>query len=296
MTSSGADPVDVEVSIDRLRETVDVLCVRFHPRSYPQTANIQGAADWIAGRLEETGLETSFQEYTIPEGTFRNVIGKWEGTNPEAGAVVIGAHYDSEAYSMTPGADDNASAVAVLLELAATRPQIPPTSTWYFLAFCTEEPPFFATEKMGSYRFAEKLKNDGVEVSLMISLEMLGYFSDQPGSQRFPAPGLGLIYPDTGNFVAVVGDLGSGASIKRVKKALAGTGQIPVYSFRGPTFVPGIDWSDHWGFRRLGMPAVMLTDTAFMRNPHYHQVSDTPDTLDFERMSRVVNALHGLFQ
>jgi hypothetical protein len=149
---------------------------------------------------------------------------------------------------------------------------------------------------MGSYRFARQLRDAGVPVDLMVSLEMVGYFRDERGSQKFLLPGMGLLYPREGNFIAVVGDLRSGRWIRKVKERLGATGAIPVYSFRGPSFIPGVDWSDHWGFRRLGLPGVMVTDTAFLRNPHYHQSSDTPDTLNYARMADVVRAVHGLLR
>jgi Zn-dependent M28 family amino/carboxypeptidase len=130
----------------------------------------------------------------------------------------------------------------------------------------------------------------------MISLEMVGRYSDEPGSQQFPLPGLGLLYPDRGHFIAVIGDLGSGAPIRRVKRALLASGELPVHSFRAPSAIAGVSWSDHYSFRRLGMPAVMVTDTAFMRNEDYHTQDDTPDKLDYERMAALVRALHGLLE
>jgi hypothetical protein len=285
-------PVNAPVSEERIRETVDVLCNRFFPRNYRHPEILDQAAEWIAQRFRDAGLPVSFQEYTLAEGTYRNVVARREGSDPAAGVTVLGAHYD--AYSDLPGADDNASAVAALLELAATLPVQVPERTLYLVAFCTEEPPFFGSEDMGSFRFARKLRDDGIEVDLMVSIEMVGYFTDEPGSQRFPLPGLGLLYPNRGDFLAVVGDLTSGQAIRTVKTRMRSAGEIPVYSFRGPAAVPGIDWSDHWGFRRLGMPAVMVTDTAFMRNPNYHTDGDTPDTLDYPRMVKVVRSLHGI--
>jgi Zn-dependent M28 family amino/carboxypeptidase len=287
-------PVSAAISEERMRESVDVLCNRFFPRNYRNPGKLDLAAEWIARRFREADLEVTFQEYTLAEGTYRNVVARVEGNDPSLGATVLGAHYD--AYGDLPGADDNASAVAALLELALTLPAARPERTVYLVAFCTEEPPFFGSEDMGSFRFARELKERGVEVGLMVSIEMVGYFSDEPGSQKFPVPGLGLFYPNRGDFLAVVGDLGSGRTIRTVKRRMRETGAIPVYSFRGPATIPGIDWSDHWGFRRLGMPAVMITDTAFMRNPNYHTDADTPETLDYPRMVNVVRSLHGILR
>ena len=137
------------------------------------------------------------------------------------------------------------------------------------------------------------MQDAGTPVHLMIALDMVGYFSDEPGSQRFPLAGLGLLYPDAGNFITVVGDLGAGRWIRSVKRGMRSAGTIPVYSFRGPSSVPGVDWSDHQPFRRRGLPGVLVTDTSFLRSPHYHRSTDTIETLDFRRMAAVVGALHG---
>jgi len=233
-----------------------------------------------------------FQEYRIGDDLYRNVIGYQPGTEPQLGAFVIGAHYD--AYAELPGADDNASGIAVLLELARSRPQARVRADTYFVAFSTEEPPHFGSSDMGSHHFAEKLAAEQVKVELMLSVECVGYFSDNPGSQQFPVSGIGLFYPNRGNFIAIVGDLNSGGTILRVKRAMMSAESIPVYSFRAPASLAPVDLSDHLPFRRNGMPAVMVTDTAFMRNPHYHTRYDTPHELDFERMGQVVHALQAV--
>lgn len=282
------------VSPARLEEAVRTLCGRFDPRWYSTPDNLDRAAGWIGERLREAGLEVSEQTYTLTEGVYRNVIALREGTAPERGVVIVGAHYD--AYGEMPGADDNASGVAVLLELARTLPERRPLRTQLFVAFTNEEPPFFATEDMGSYHFARRLADDGTKVDLMIALDGVGYFSDAPGSQSVPSPLLRLFYPSRGDFIGVVGDMGSGREIRRVKSGMRSANAVPVLSFRGPTFVPGVDWSDHYWFRKLGLPGVLVTDTAMMRTPHYHRRSDTPDTLDYRRMAAVAQALHGVLQ
>jgi hypothetical protein len=129
----------------------------------------------------------------------------------------------------------------------------------------------------------------------MVALDLVGYFSDEPGSQRFPLPGLRWLYPNRGNFVAVIGDLGAGPWIRRVKREMRSTRSIDVHSFRAPAALAGVDWSDHYSFRKLGLPGVLVTDTAFMRYPHYHTALDTPDQLDYARMAQLVVALHALF-
>jgi Zn-dependent M28 family amino/carboxypeptidase len=282
------------VSTELLEEDVLKLCTDLSPRGYSDTAHLDRTADWIAERFRLAGLEVDEQIYRIPEGEYRNVIGARPGIDPGRGAVIVGAHYD--AYGEMPGADDNASGVAVLLELARTLPAEPPERTRIFVAFCTEEPPFFSTDAMGSYHFARKMLDDGIEIELMIALDLVGYFSDEPGSQKVPGPLLRLAYPSRGNFIGVVGDTRAGRWIGRVKRGMRSADALPVYSFRAPTFVPGVDWSDHLSFRRLGLPGVLVTDTAMMRNPNYHRRTDTPETLDYRRMAAVVQALHGVLQ
>ena len=222
------------------------------------------------------------------------MIATRRGSDPDLGAIVIGAHYD--AYGEMPGADDNASGVAVLLELTRTLPDQAPRRTWIFVAFANEEPPFFTTEDMGSHHFVRKLIDEGTPVELMIALDLVGYFSDEAGSQRVPLSLLRLYYPSTGNFIGIVGDTGSGRWIRRVKRGMRSANALPVLSFRAPTWVPGVDWSDHYWFRQLGLPGVLVTDTAMMRTPHYHRATDTPETLDYQRMAAVVQALHGVLQ
>jgi len=282
---------DRGISRERLEADVVRLCSEFTPRSYRNSDNLDRAAAWIAGELREAGLEVEQQEYRLDEGVFRNVVAIRRGTDASAGATVVGAHYD--AYGDFPGANDNASGVAVLLELARTLPDATPRRDQYFVAFSTEEPPFFGSESMGSHAFAEGLLESGRSVHLMISLDVVGYYSDDPGSQGFPLPGLGLLYPRRGDFVAVVGDLRSGRWISRVKRGMKAVDALPVYSFRAPNALAPVLLSDHFSFRQLGLPGVQVTDTAFMRDPTYHTADDTPDRLDYPRMARLVEALHG---
>jgi hypothetical protein len=282
----------LKISSDRLRESVRRLCTEFTPRDYVHTENLDRAADWIAGELRESGLEVELQEYELADGRYRNVVARRPGSDLRAGAVVIGAHYD--AFREYPGANDNASGVAVLLELARNLDPRPPRTDLYLVAFSTEEPPFFGSPDMGSARFLDWLDERDVHVELMVALDLVGSFSDEPGSQHFPAPGLGLLYTDRADFIAVVGDLGSGPAIKRVKQGMRATRALPVHSFRAPDSIPGVNWSDNLPFRERGLPAVLVTDTAFMRYPHYHTPDDTPDRLDYERMAGVVHGLAGV--
>jgi len=282
------------VSEQRLRDDVDRLCNELFPRDASSPENLDLIAVWIADEFRAAGLTVHEQPYEVDGTTYRNVIGRREGSDPELGQVIIGAHYD--AFGELPGADDNASAVAVLLELVRTLPETSPSRTRTFVAFSTEEPPYFSTPGMGSHHFARSLAQGGEKIDLMIAMDLVGYFSDEPGSQLFPIRLLRLYYPSAGNFIGVVGDTGTGRWIKRVKRGMRSAGAIPVLSFRAPTAVPGVDWSDHFWFRRLGLPGVLVTDTALMRNPNYHRPTDLPETLDYAKMAAVVQALHGVLQ
>lgn len=285
-------PYDLAVSPERMRRDVELLCGELSPRHYQRTENLDLAAEWIADEFRRAGLVVDYQDYDLPQGRYRNVIGFREGLEADAPVRIIGAHYD--AFGEFPGADDNASGIAVLLELARTLPPARPKRSQYFVAFSTEEPPFFATEGMGSYVFARELHGRGTPVDLMIAMDLVGYFVDNPRSQRFPFPGMGLFYPRTGNFLAVVGDLRSGVSLKRVKASLARMTDLPIHSVRAPAAVPGVMWSDHRSFREFDMPGVLLTDTAYLRNPWYHTEHDTPEKLDYGRMAEIVRGLHAV--
>jgi len=284
--------LQVEPSPDRLRSTVERLCHDYSPRSHDHPENLDRVANWIAGEFGRAGLDVRFQEYGTEQGLFRNVIGRREGSDPTAGVIVIGAHYD--AIEGSPGANDNASGVAVLLELIRTLPPVTTERTHYFAAFSTEEPPFFGTDAMGSQVFANQLDKQGVDVALMVALDLVGYYSDDPNSQRFPSPLFRLLYPSRGNFVAVIGDARSGKAIERAKRGMMAASKLPIHSFRAPVSSGFVHLSDHASFRRLGMPAVQVTDTAFMRYPAYHRADDTPEKLDYTRMAELVRSLHGL--
>lgn len=250
---------------------------------------LDAAANWIGASFRAAGCEVAEQTFEIGGSTYRNVIctlGPSDGQR-----LVFGAHYD---VLESPGADDNASGVAALLELArmigAANPQLPHRLD--LVAFSLEEPPHFKTEAMGSHLYARRLAEAGTPVKLMISVEMIGYYSDESGSQAYPLAPLRWIYPERGNFIGVVGRAFDRATVARVKGLMRVDGDMPVYSINAPTALAGIDFSDHWSFWQHGQPAVMVTDTAFLRNPNYHTVRDTADTLDYRRMALVVDGLY----
>ena len=205
--------------------------------------------------------------------------------------VVVGAHYDTVPGS--PGADDNASGVAALIELGGLlgRDGLPIR----FVAFANEEPPHFMGPDMGSWSWARRAKERGETVRAMFSLEMLGYYSDAPGSQRYPPP-LGFFFPDRADFIAFVGDLGARKLVRTAIASFRRNVKFPSEGLAAPSFIPGVSWSDHWSFRDHGFPAIMVTDTAFYRYAHYHLPSDTAEKLDYERLARVTLGLAGVLR
>ena len=202
---------------------------------------------------------------------------------------VVGAHYDS-AYD-APGANDNGSGTAAVIELARLlKDHRPRTTRIRLVLFVNEEPPYFQTEDMGSLRYAAMLAERKEPVAAMISLETIGYYSDKAGSQRYPPP-FGLVLPSKGDFVSFVGITGSRDFVHEVVGAFRRETAFPSVGGVAPGFIPGIDWSDHWSFAEHGFKALMVSDTAIFRYPHYHTRQDTPDKLDYERLARVTKGI-----
>lgn len=276
------------ISPTRLQEHVRLLSETFAPRDESHPEHLDRAAAYIHGELERAGGMVSEQAYDVNRTTYRNVIA-WFGPDTKE-RIIVGAHYDVAGEQ--PGADDNASGVAGLIELAYLLRQTPLPLRVELVAYTLEEPPYFSTEAMGSAIHAASLKRLGVRVRAMIALEMIGYFTDAPNSQHFPFPLLKLFYPSQGNFIAVVGKLGQGSIVRRVKRAMQKASPLPVYSINAPRWIPGVDFSDHLNYWKAGYPAMMITDTAFYRNPHYHTIHDTPDTLDYQRLAMVVQGVY----
>ena len=227
------------------------------------------------------------QPFVVAGRPYANLIARFGGTNSPR--IIVGAHYD--ACGDIPGADDNASGVAVLLELAALLGLHPPARPVELVAYTLEEPPTYGSDSMGSAVHALHLAGDAPSVRGIIVLEMVGCFDDRWGSQAYPSPLLHLIYPNRGNFIGVVGRWTDGPWIQKVRNAMRGRTALPVLSIRAPPQVPGIDMSDHRNYWPLGLPALMVTDTAYLRNRRYHTPEDTPDLLDYTAMSHVVVAL-----
>lgn len=258
---------------DSLRRHVQALAAS------ERNADLDTPARYIE---RELGPGFRRHEYRSAGRTVRNVeIGE--------GPVVVGAHYDTVPGS--PGADDNASGVAALIELS----RIAPAGQIRFVAFANEELPYSHGEEMGSFVYAKRSRERGERITAMFSLEMLGCYSDAPRSQRYP-PVIGWFYPERADFIAFVGDLGAWRLVRRAHRLFRKHSDFPSQSLAAPAFVPGITRSDHWSFRRHGFPALMVTDTAFNRYPHYHLPTDTPEKLDYERMARVTLGLAGMLR
>lgn len=278
-----------EVSPARLKADVVFLADSCYPRAFHNQPMLNKAADYIKDRLDSMGYEVEEQVYMAENIPHRNIIAR---IGPKKGAVlVVGAHYD--VCGDQPGADDNGSAVAGLLGIASLLKQQEDAikNPIELVAYSLEEPPFFRTKQMGSYVHAASLKEQNREVKGMICLEMIGYFDDGPHSQSYPVGALKTIYPSRGNFIAVVGKLGQMGFTKQMKKHMIEGSNIKVVSINAPQSLRGIDFSDHRNYWQMGYQAVMITNTAFFRNENYHQPTDTPDTLDYERMAEVVKGV-----
>ncbi len=284
----GVETVATTLAVDpsSLRTTVERL-VSLAPRTASHRQNLDLAADFIAGGFASAGVASERQVFTASRERYQNVVAH---VGPSDGPrVVVGAHYDAAGPGI--GADDNASGVAGLLEIARILASAKLATRVDLVAFTLEEPPFFRAPAMGSAVYAESLKKSGVVVRAMLCLEMIGFYTDAPASQRYPVAPLSLLYPSRGNFAVVVGRVGETSLVRTVKRSMAAATTVDVRSINAPRSLPGIDFSDHASFWDAGYPAVMISDTAFYRNANYHEASDTPDTLDYPRMASVVGAV-----
>lgn len=272
---------------DRLKGHVYALAAEIGERNYREYDRLERARTYIDGELRRLDYAVEHQRFEFDGRPFYNLEARLSGGRSGQRSVVIGAHYDSVEGS--PGANDNASGVAALLELAREfQGQDLPIR---FVAFTNEEPPFFNTMNgMGSIEYVRRTGESVSTVSAMLSLETIGFYSDAKGSQHYPPP-FGLFYPDKANFIAFVGNIRSRKLVRAVVREFRRGATIPSEGVAGPAIVPGFSWSDHRSFWQAGIPAIMVTDTALFRDPEYHLRTDTPERLDYERMARVVSGL-----
>jgi Zn-dependent M28 family amino/carboxypeptidase len=270
-----------------LRRHVEFLTQEAAPRDSDHPESLDRAAAYIRREFEQSSARVADQAWQVRGRDYRNVIASFGPADGPLGPIlIVGAHYDAFGdFGANPGADDNASGTAGLLELARLLAAHPPGHRVDLVAYANEEPPFFGSPWMGSAVHARSLARQ--DVRGMICLEMIGYFTAE---QPWPSAVLRLLYPRRGDFIAVVGrwaDRDLTRSVKRAMRGAESVGGVPVHSFTGPRSA-GIDASDQLSYWDAGIPAVMITDTSFLRNPNYHNPGDTADTLDYERMAGVV--------
>lgn len=273
---------------DRLGGHIGVLAGKIGERNLWRYEALKASADYIEKAFQAIGYRVASQPYLAQGKTVRNLEATLPGVSASDEIVVIGAHYDSVAGS--PGANDNATGVAALLEIARLLAQEKPARSVRFVAFVNEEPPFFYTEEMGSRAYARRARERGDKIIAMLSLETIGYYADARGSQRYPFP-FSLFYPDTANFIGFVGNLASRDLTRACVASFRSRTPFPSEGLAAPGWMEGIHWSDHWSFWQEGYPAIMVTDTAPYRYAHYHARTDTPDKIDYERLARVVAGL-----
>ena len=287
----GFAPLDAQETAlhTALKRHVETIASTEHNAVTP--ALYEQAAAYIEQSLTRAGYPVRSQSFAWGGGVARNLEIVIAGAKRDS--IVIGAHYDS--VDGSPGANDNGSGVAAAIELALAFRGWRPKHSIRIAFFANEEPPYFHSEAMGSKVYADELVATGEPVRAMFSLETIGFYSDRPGSQRYPFP-LGQFYPDRGDFLAFVGNLASRDLLHKAIDAFRQQARFPSEGVAAPAFIPGVDWSDQWSFWRRGVPALMITDTAPYRYPHYHLPTDTPDKVDYERLARVVAGLERMFR
>jgi hypothetical protein len=276
---------------DELRRHVEKLAGDIGERNLRRYPQLLQAATYLEDELTAAGYEVSRQDYKTRGHACFNLDAQHAGQSKPEEIVLVGAHYDS--VIGTPGAGDNASGVAAMLALARRFSDRKTERTLRFVAFTNEEPPYFQTPDMGSLHYARRCRKRNENIVAMLSLETIGYYSDKPGSQRYPPP-YGALYPDQGDFIAVIGNVGSRPMVHRVVESFRRHAKFPSEGGAIPGDVPGVGWSDHWSFWQEGYPGVMITDTALFRYPYYHSPQDTPDKLNYGAMARVVDGLEGV--
>jgi len=281
-----------QVLVHRLRMHVERLAGEIGERNLFVPEALGRAAAYIEDEWRALSYAVERLEYHVSGTRCANLVAAREGGTRQSEILLLGAHYDSVIGS--PGANDNASGVAALLEISRMFRRLEPALTVRFVAFVNEEPPFFWTRAQGSMGYAEAARRRGDDIRLMASLETIGYYSNEPGSQSYP-PMFGFFYPDRGDFLGIVSDIRSRAAMRRLASAFRAQSDFPLETISTFRFIPGVAWSDHHSFWRQGYPAVMVTDTAFYRYRHYHSPADTPDKLAYPELARVTLGLFKAF-
>lgn len=270
-----------------LKASVHTIVNREGYRSYQDTATLNAVGAWIFDQFSQYSSDVFYQGYHVNDVVYNNVVARIGDTTLPT--IVIGAHYDS--YSDLPGADDNASGVAGMIETMRQLQNYTGNFCLEFVAFTLEEPPFFSTIGMGSYQHAKRLHASKRNVYGMISIEMIGYFSDVEGSQEYPIGMMKWFYGKKADFILCTKKMVSGQFSRRITKNMLKNKHLKTNKINAPKFIRGIDFSDHRNYWAFGYDAFMLTDTSFYRNANYHHATDTPETLDYVRMAKVVDEL-----
>lgn len=273
---------------DHLQHDVKTLAGMIGERNLATYHNLAAAVAFIVQALETAGHTVQYQDYVIRGQPCSNLEVEVRGHARPDEIVLIGAHYDS--VRGCQGANDNATGVAALLAVAREFAGRPLGRTLRCVAFVNEEPPYFQTPSMGSLVYAQRARARGERIVAMLSLETMGYYADEPGSQAYPFP-LNLVYPAQGNFIAFIGNLASRRLVRTVVAAFRRHTKFPSEGAALPAAVPGVGWSDQWAFWQQGYPGLMVTDTAPFRYPYYHTTDDTPDKINYARLARVVGGL-----
>jgi Zn-dependent M28 family amino/carboxypeptidase len=276
----------------RLRTHVERLAGEIGERNVFHPTALQAAASYITHEWEQQGYAVEQLPYEISGVRCLNLEAARRGDTREREILLIGVHYDTVRGS--PGANDNASGVSALLEISRLFATVEPALTVRFVAFVNEEPPFFMTHQQGSMVYAEAARRRGDDIRLMASIETIGWYSSEPGSQSYP-PLFNLFYPNRADFIGFVSNFRSREAMHRLAAAFRANSDFPLETAATFSFVPGVSWSDHRSFWRQGYRAVMITDTAFYRYRHYHAPSDTPDRLAYPEFARVTSGLFAAF-
>ena len=290
---SWSDPVSPLSAEERqiqenLQRHVEMLALTTGERNVWNAGSLAAAAMYIRSSLVDLGYEVRTQSFDSNGISVQNIEVEVPGADAPEEIIVVGAHYDS--VQGGPGANDNASGIAALLEIARLLDGKRTTRTLRLVAFANEEQPFSGGPEMGSRVYAERSQQRGEQIKGMLSLETIGYYSDQPGSQHYPFP-FSYFYPDTGNFIGFVSNLGSWRLVRQAVAAFRSSTAFPSEAVAAPEWIRGVGWSDHASFWQAGYPAIMITDTAFFRYRHYHDETDTPDKLDYASLARVTRGL-----
>ena len=271
-----------------LRTYVFMLADEIGERNIWQPARLHAAAEYIHSTWQEQGFDVKHQQYEAKGIESANLIIEMHGVSLPEQIIIVGAHYDSVLGS--PGANDNGTGVAALLEISRLLKGKRLDRTVRLVAFTNEEPPFFLHGNMGSRIYAARSRARNENIVGMLSLETMGFYSEAPGSQAYPFP-FSFFYPHTANFIGFVGNIRSRHLVKLSLAAFRHTTRFPSEGTAAPGWITGIGWSDHWSFWREGYRAIMVTDTAFFRYDPYHTRQDTPDKIDYNRLARVTKGL-----